>query len=467
MNSDNEYNNYNNYNGDNGEGYDGYNNENGNDYSGYNEENGQSQNGYGGYYENQTNDYGGYNSYDNGHYGPNNGQYGQYNGQNGQYGQYNSYNQYNGQGNPNNQYNNGYNNYNYNPNFGNPNNFNAQYYDYVNQQNAAYNETIRRNTYYQMKAKNERREIRRLGNAVGITLIVTLLVQTIFVMAMQFADLTDYYYSSYLFQSSFTLIAVEICSLLLPFLLMYLSNKQKYVGDLVPTAKLGGEEVLKWTSFGMLCCVAANILVSIISSLVNTTGHELTQTETLDPSTVFECIVCLIGTAIMPAICEEFSMRCCGIGLLQKYGKGFAVVAMSLVFGLIHGNIIQFIFATLIGLILGYITVVTNNIWPAVLIHMLNNGMSVVDSILCYIFPNNSFIEDYLTLVMFAVWIILGGICTFLLYREKKLNFKLDTDGPKEPFQNNMGQKLAAFFISPGMIVPLIYLLYSLITSVS
>lgn len=49
-------------------------------------------------------------------------------------------------------------------------------------------------------------------------------------------------------------------------------------------------------------------------------------------------------------------MRCCALGIVKKYGKAFGVVAVSIVFGLIHGNIIQFIFATLVGLILGYVT---------------------------------------------------------------------------------------------------------------
>lgn len=68
-------------------------------------------------------------------------------------------------------------------------------------------------------------------------------------------------------------------------------------------------------------------------------------------------MIALIGTAIVPAICEEFAMRCCCVQLLRKYGNGFAVLSISIVFGLLHGNVIQFVFAFLVGLILGYITV--------------------------------------------------------------------------------------------------------------
>lgn len=77
-------------------------------------------------------------------------------------------------------------------------------------------------------------------------------------------------------------------------------------------------------------------------------------------------------------------MRCCALGLLKNYGKAFGVVSVSVVFGLLHGNVIQFIFAFLVGLVLAYITIKTESIIPAMCIHALNNGMSAVSDTVNY-----------------------------------------------------------------------------------
>lgn len=326
-------------------------------------------------------------------------------------------------------------------------------------------EMMQRAMYYQLSAKQERKEIRKLGNILGLVLIAFVAIQYICVLLLQAAvGFYDAYETSYIFQTSFTVIAVEILALCVPFGLMALANKKKYVTPVIPTKKMSAGSVALWVGFGMLCCIGADYFVGIVSTISNTLGFELTQPDTLEPDSFIACIFCVIGTAVVPAICEEFAMRCCGVGLLRKYGKAFAVTAIAIVFGLVHGNIVQFIFATLVGLILGYVTVKTDSVVPAMFIHGFNNGMSVFSSVVDYACGTSSFLSKNATVILFVFWVVVGVICTTCLAVKKE--FKSVQPRQRMPYENSTGQKLATFFFVPGMVLPFAYLIVSTVMTI-
>ena len=84
-------------------------------------------------------------------------------------------------------------------------------------------------------------------------------------------------------------------------------------------------------------------------------------------------------------------------------------------------------FAFVIGLILAYITIVTDSIVPAMLIHGCNNGLSVLQDILQY--ATTKKISDNVITVIFIVWFVLAVIALIYLLITKSL-FKKE---PKEP----------------------------------
>ena len=192
-------------------------------------------------------------------------------------------------------------------------------------------------------------------------------------------------------------------------------------------------------------------------------GYGLTSNSAGDPNSVFACVIALIGTAIVPAICEEFAMRCCCVQLLRKYGNGFAVLSISIVFGLLHGNVIQFVFAFLVGLILGYITVKTDSVVPAILVHALNNGMSVVASIVRYAATDTA--ADSVTVGMYVFWLLVGAAATIYLLVKKQLYTPKAQVAPN-PEAPTFGQCMGAFFGTPGMIVSFIPLVVLTIFSI-
>lgn len=84
-----------------------------------------------------------------------------------------------------------------------------------------------------------------------------------------------------------------------------------------------------------------------------------------------------LAIVVAAPLAEEFICR--GIllpALRDRWGTGTALVVSSLAFGAMHLNPWQFGYATLIGLVLGWLRIRTGSVFPGVLMHALNNGIS-------------------------------------------------------------------------------------------
>ncbi len=88
-------------------------------------------------------------------------------------------------------------------------------------------------------------------------------------------------------------------------------------------------------------------------------------------------ILGIIGTAILPAICEETLHRGMLLNGNSMSGMKKSILISGLLFGLLHLNIEQFFYATLIGFLLGYLCWGCSSIWPCIIIHFMNNFLSV------------------------------------------------------------------------------------------
>ncbi len=81
-----------------------------------------------------------------------------------------------------------------------------------------------------------------------------------------------------------------------------------------------------------------------------------------------------LALSVGPALSEELAFR--GLilqGLRSRLGAVSAVVVTALFFGVIHLDIVQGVLAFVIGLYLGYLTVRSGSIYPALVAHAWNN----------------------------------------------------------------------------------------------
>lgn len=335
----------------------------------------------------------------------------------------------------------------------------SQYY-YNPFGNSGANEEYQRAILRKQQENSEKKEIRLISLTMGAAIIAYLLFQNIAVAVLYAFDLFDKYNSNAVFQNAFTIIGVSFFSVLVPFGIMALVNKKRYSHPIIPSNSIRPFKCLVWVCFGMLCCVGANFAVSYLITFSELLFDiEFTQGELLDPDSPLACVMCVISTAIIPAICEEFAMRCCSLQLLRKYGKSFAVFAVSIVFGLLHGNVIQFIFAFVVGLVLGFVTVKTDSIVPAVLIHGFNNGVSALNSILTYTSGENT--AQTTILIVYAFWAASGIASLVYLITKGELR---KTAKPQNGVLTN-GQKFTAFLF-PWMIIPFLILVIITATTI-
>lgn len=122
-----------------------------------------------------------------------------------------------------------------------------------------------------------------------------------------------------------------------------------------------------------------NVFISsFFSSILSWIGYKSSSTSsTITNYPVWLLFVNIIFTAVLPAICEETAHRGMILSVSNRYGYMKAILISSILFGLLHLNIEQFFYATIIGLFLGYITPLCGSIFPAMIVHFMNNALSV------------------------------------------------------------------------------------------
>lgn len=88
----------------------------------------------------------------------------------------------------------------------------------------------------------------------------------------------------------------------------------------------------------------------------------------------FDSFSFILYAGIIGPIGEELVFRGFVQGNLKQSGAGkvWAIVLTSIAFGLMHGNLYQFVLASLMGLVFGYIGM-EYSIWWTLLMHFINN----------------------------------------------------------------------------------------------
>ena len=152
----------------------------------------------------------------------------------------------------------------------------------------------------------------------------------------------------------------------------------------------------------------------------------------------------LLGCVIAP-LAEETMFRKLLLDRLRPYGDKFAIFTSALCFGIFHGNLNQFFYAFVIGLVFGYVAARTGQIWQTVLLHAMIN---VISTGLIPLAERAGEV-GILSLGGFILVAIPLGIVFFFLCR-RTLRFLPGNSG----FSTK--QKFGLFFGAPGVIFFLI-----------
>lgn len=251
----------------------------------------------------------------------------------------------------------------------------------------------------------ERKELKRTMTSIGVLMIVALCV--FFTFSIIFSVVYMLFLQNYNFPEAYDSIAENLLggiSNVLPIGacgFFYIIFRKPKASEVLLFEKTGIKKLLSVVSIGFAVCMLSNLATSLFMGVTSSVGVDLNYSyETPVSNSPLEVLVYLIAVAVVPSFSEEILFRGALLSSLRKYGDGFAVMVSAFFFGLFHGNLVQFPFAMIVGLVQGWAFVYTNSLLPAILIHFLNNGFSVISDVMYTNAENtgiNSIVLDYIS----------------------------------------------------------------------
>ncbi len=222
------------------------------------------------------------------------------------------------------------------------------------------------------------KEIRWAGTKLGIFLICHQLLFQIgtavamLMLVLVFEDIPDMlmYYASDMMQ-----IITGIM-----FVFLYVLNRQNIKNNPIIKSKLESSSLIK----RIVVVIGINMLISTIEILCRRAfGVCLMPVNISSSMNVKENLVAyMLCVAVFPAVVEEILYRGVLYRVLRKHGVMFAGISSSIIFGLIHMNFVQIPFAIVLGLVACYLYEKTGRLRYSMLVHFINNAVSVVLSVL-------------------------------------------------------------------------------------
>ncbi len=305
----------------------------------------------------------------------------------------------------------------------------------------------------------ERRWLRRKGNFAGVLMLANtaglLLTFNILAVILLLAGVLD---RSQLTQPllgmdkvSYLLVYAGVYSfaMLVPAALVALCGKRRYF-PLSPAHRVNGPDTFLAVVAGVGVCMLANIIGSYVTAFLEQLGASAPEMPDMLEPTPTGFALYLIVFAVLPALLEEAVMRGYLLRELRPFGDGAAVFMSALFFGMMHGNIRQIPFAFVVGLVLGWLYVATDNIWLPVAVHFCNNGVSVLIEYLGDGMNESAF--GVLNWIVIGTLILLGlvAVAVLLLRRSELLRL------PAQPRSSlNAGQRWSALLTSPVLLLAL------------
>lgn len=210
----------------------------------------------------------------------------------------------------------------------------------------------------------ERRTFSRIGIGMTLMCAATYLVSSLLAGLLIAFGVYDYGTLLLIIQVSYYLVGLALMKLVL-------------IGiprDPLPRrTRLRGTDMLQFMlmGFGLL------VLGAVLGNLSSLAVAELIDGSAVNPiddmlSDVPVWVTAVL-TLVLAPIFEEVIFRRLTLDVLRPFGDRTAAVVSGVLFGLFHMNISQFFYAALLGFVLSYLMLRTNNLWYPILLHFFIN----------------------------------------------------------------------------------------------
>lgn len=203
-----------------------------------------------------------------------------------------------------------------------------------------------------------------------------------------------------------------------------------------------GQDVLFFFA-GLGVCLGLNIFVGLLTQILSAVGVPVSLPQVQSSEYAVVNVIIVICSALLAGFLEELGMRGVLLFPLRKYGAWFAVLLVGVLFGCMHTNLMQALFAAAVGTIFGFIAVKTRSILVPVLVHISNNF--IAESSMMHI-PGLPLQAENTIRAMVNLSLVAGGIaCLIVLMAKEPHFFRL---GPaEEPLAS--GTRIRGILSSP------------------
>lgn len=321
------------------------------------------------------------------------------------------------------------------------------------------------NRQRQIEKKSVRKTLSGLGFLVFAAETVFQLSFILFAVFLSLSGLNKNSSFTEIYESVFEAyhgIALFAAFFLVGLLYCLLSNTR--LSEIIRFERVKPGDLAAYVFLGLGIAYVGNILTNIFLEILGGAGITDATDMSMADSNTLAVIISTFITAVAPAFAEEFLFRGILLGKMRKYGDYFAIIASSLFFAMMHGNLQQIPFAFMAGIFFAYVTVKTNSLLPAMLIHFTNNLLSCIMQMLTTC--GNSYIENFVPIVIITAVFALGALSFVYLAKKDKNLFRIEqTNDGRLRF--SLKENMQLLFTNAGTIFALIILLAETVSNLS
>ena len=229
--------------------------------------------------------------------------------------------------------------------------------------------------------EEKKRRQKKLFSRVFLALFLYMLltqVLSIVIYAVANATMSAEDYLKFAESTVWTIVLSSVTQYLIAFPILYLMLRNLPRSRKRVKSKISVKEFIVLFAIGQALMYAGNLIGVFLNNIVGTftgnlpeNGIESIVNDT--PTALLFLVVVVIGPIVEELICRKLM-----IDRLSIYGDHIAIIFSSVAFGLLHGNLYQFFYATLLGALLGYVYTKTRDVRYSMLMHMIINFMGSI-----------------------------------------------------------------------------------------
>jgi uncharacterized protein len=234
----------------------------------------------------------------------------------------------------------------------------------------------------------------------------------------QIEDLNSFTDESIINIRRISMIAAYLVAFIAPALFfsrhMELENQDFLFARRIPRIKIAALIIFIF----ILCFPVINFLHYLnieFSILLNEKPFASEESKKVMSSTIFtpdiqSFLINMVGIALLTAIGEELIFRSIIMRIFSKLISNIhhLVWFSAIFFSVMHFDIDDFLPRLFMGVVLGYIFMMTGNVWYCILLHFLNNGTAVL---IGYLYSNHAAVNDIDYFGGYGYTLFIGAAC--------------------------------------------------------